>query len=317
MSINLKNPTLLLSFLVLIGLSSCEKDISVDLPTPESKVVVEGSIKAGQPPLVLLSRNAPFFGEVDLSSIDQYFVQGAIVQLSDGFSQIDLAEICLSDLDPEFAELASAEFGIPLNEEGGFDVDFCFYTLDTSGTDLMIGIPGRNYELTVFFEEDTLTALTSIPEPVGIDSLWWEPHPDVEADSLVRLNVRFTDPDTLGNFYRYFTKQNSEPFYPGINSVFDDLFVNGEQFDFSLDRGQSRSASFDLDTYGFFWRGDTIILEWASIDQEHYSFWQTLEYDAGNVGPFASATTISTNVQGGLGIFGGYGSAYDTLIVGE
>ena len=144
-----------------------------------------------------------------------------------------------------------------------------------------------------------------------LDSVWIEE----EDDTLATLFALYSDPDTIGNYLRYFTKRNSESFYPGFASVFDDNLINGQTFHFPLDRGQSRSDDLDLDTYGYFWKGDTVIVRWCAIDRRHYDFWKTIEFDSGIDGPFSSATIIESNIEGGLGVWGGYGCSYDTIIV--
>ncbi len=313
-------PIPLLTVLAL-GLAACETDITVDLPQPEDRIVVEGSIEPGQPPLVLLTRNAPFFGSFDLNQLASFFVRDADVSLDDGTATAALIELCLSDLPPEFLPLAEDLLGVDPDSLLASGQDFCLYTIDPFGGAPMLGVPGRTYRLTVVSGADTLRATSRMEQPVAPDSLWWEPHPDPAADSLVRLNLRFTDPDTLGNQYRYWTRRSnarldeSEPFYPGVASIIDDLLFNGQTIDFSLDRGQPRSAGFDFETYGFFWKDDTIVLRLAQVDRGVFNFWNTLEYDAGSGGPFGSATVIASNVQGGLGVFAAYGSAYDTLVV--
>ena len=308
--------TLLLLFTTVLVISGCEIDVTVDLPPLEDRIVVEGTIEPGQPPFLTLTRNAAFFGTFDLNSLDAFFVRDAVVTVSDGLQTVNLIELCLQDLPPEYQAIAADLFGIDEETLSEIEEDYCVYTVDLLSGSFMLGVVGRTYTLQVRTSEDSLTAVTTIPGLVPIDSMWFSDHPDPENDTLVNLNFQFTDPDTLGNYYRYFTKQNSEPYYPGFNSVFDDLFVNGEQFDFILDRGQPRTAGFDPDTYGDFLRGDTVIVKWSTIDLDHYEFWNTLEFDSQNSGnPFGGATNIASNVEGGLGVFGGYGAAYDTLII--
>src|SRR5690606_16825761 len=109
------------------------------------------------------------------------------------------------------------------------------------------------------------------------------PHPDTRKDSLVSVYINFKDPDTLGNFYRYFTQRNDEPLYaPVTSSAYDDIVVNGQFISLPLERGQSRQADFDGNTYGYFWRGDTVTLKWCTIDNPSYDFWNTLENDGGD-----------------------------------
>ncbi len=307
---------------VLLLTAGCEKDITVNLPQAEQRIVVEGSIEPGLPPLVLLTRSAPFFGSFNPNDLGAFFVRGAEVWINDGVTDHPLIELCLADLPAEFLPLAAELLGLELDSSLVLP-DFCLYTTDIFGSGLLLGQVGIRYTLFVVSDGDTLRANTSIPSPVPPDSLWSRPHPNPGVDSLFRLNLRFTDPDTLGNYYRYWTRRYNaareldEPFYPGVGSVIDDLFFNGQTVEFSLDRGQPRSAGFDFETYGFFWKGDTVVLRLASIEGPVYQFWSSLEFDAGSGGPFSSATSVLGNVEGGLGIFAGYGTYYDTLVIGQ
>jgi len=312
----------LLLVLAVMFMGSCETDITVDLPQAEQKIVVEGTIEPGMPPFILLTRSAPFFGSFDPNNLSDFFVRGADIRLSDGTTEYALIELCLSELPIEYQALAAELLGVSTDSLSTFP-EICLYTVDLFGGSLVLGQPGKTYRLTISVEGETLTSTTYLPFPVAPDSIFARPHPDPAVDSLFRLSIRFSDPDTLGNYYRYWTRRYNaardvdEPFYPGVSSVIDDLFFNGQTVDFSLDRGQPRSAGFDQDTYGFFWAGDTVVLKLASIDKPVYDFWSTLEFDAGSGGPFSSSTVIASNVDGGLGVFGGYGASYDTLIIGE
>ena len=118
---------------------------------------------------------------------------------------------------------------------------------------------------------------------------------------------------------RYFTKTNSEPFFPGyFGSVFSDDLLNGQTVEFPLDKGQNFEprGPDDFATYGQFTVGDKVILRWASMDKAHFDFWRTLEVDKLSAGsPFGTPTKIISNIDGGLGIWGGYGTYYDTSYV--
>ena len=50
--------------------TACEKDITVDLPQPESKLVVDGYVEYNKPIYILLSRNAPYFSPIDPSTVN-------------------------------------------------------------------------------------------------------------------------------------------------------------------------------------------------------------------------------------------------------
>jgi hypothetical protein len=50
------------------------------------------------------------------------------------------------------------------------------------------------------------------------------------------------------------------------------------------------------------------------VDYPHYQFWFTLEADrASNGNPFGFPTTIRSNINGGLGIWGGYAVSHHTV----
>ena len=64
----------------------------------------------------------------------------------------------------------------------------------------------------------------------------------------------------------------------------------------------------EKNTFGLFKIGDSVAIKWSAIDETHFNFWNTLEFNKGNQGPFSTYTTINSNIIGGLGNWGGYNS---------
>ena len=125
----------------------CEKDITVDLPEPESKVVVDGYVEPGKPIYVVLTRNAPYFAPIDPNTINA-FETGAIVLVNDGFTIDTLIEA------PSFQ---------------GIDLQGVYFTLN------MIGMVGRTYTLSVKTKTgESLSAITKLPVFVPLDSVWFQ-----------------------------------------------------------------------------------------------------------------------------------------------
>ena len=295
------------TLLLLPAFTACEKDITLDLPQPEELLVVEGRVASGNFPYLLLTRNMSFFAGGGLNGLDGLFVHDADVAVTVNGQRFQMTEYCLNTLPAQLRPLVLAYLGI--SEADALSADVCAYiSFDLTGEF------GKRYNLEVEHGIHSLTATTSIPHVPPIDSMWYIQ--DADIDSLVVLWVRMWEPDTLGNFYRYFTRRNSEPFYPGyFGSVWDDRIVNGQRFSFNLDRGYPRNVQLDFSTFGKFVRGDTIILNINMIDRAVYDFWNTLEEQQRTGGPFASPTYIRSNIKGGLGIWGGYGAVFDTLVV--
>src|SRR5690606_27180752 len=110
---------------------------------------------------------------------------------------------------------------------------------------------------------------------------------------------------------------NSEAFLPPFYSTENDELVNGNTVRLSLNSGFNKMDSIDRETFGYFYKGDTVVIKWCAIDKAVYDFWHTLEFSYGASGnPFASPVEIMTNIKGGaLGVWAGYGSTFDTLVI--
>ncbi|OKL41532.1 DUF4249 domain-containing protein [Pontibacter flavimaris] len=310
----MRSPYFILAILCSLLFFGCEEDITVEIPAGEEQLVVEGHIEQEASPVVVLTRTVPVFTEVSVEALAKSFVHDAQVRVTVDGQTYTLDEVPLAALPQELKELIAVQFGLRpefLSTEAG--ALFYVYTSQE-----LKGEVGKSYRLHIRHAGRELSAVTTIPHLNPLDSLYTIPHPNPEEDSLRQLYYRYSDPDTLGNTIRYFTKRNSEPFYPGLfASVFSDEFINGATIDYPLDRGEPKGQQeVDVDLYSYFGKGDTVTVRWAAIDQAHYRFWFTLENEQNNNGsPISSPNITRSNIQGGLGIWGGYGVSYHTLII--
>ena len=69
-----------LSAIILLAVS-CEKDISVDMPRPDEKLIVEGIIELNEYPVVFLTKNAAYFDVVDTAVVTNSIVSGNQAQV--------------------------------------------------------------------------------------------------------------------------------------------------------------------------------------------------------------------------------------------
>lgn len=274
-------------FFLAIGISlsfiACEREITIDLPQAEDQIVVEGWIESDEYPFVLLTRNLPFFGSIDTEDLGSIFVEGATVTVFNGTDTMQLEEYTLDTLGQSATAYGPAFIDILTGKA-------------------FKGERGKTYNLNIEAEGKTLSSKTIIPNGFPMDSIWWEPR----QDTMARVFVNFSDPDTVGNYYRYFTQIGDEPMYPGFTSVFDDLLVNGQTFVTPVDRGYDRFGDIDFETIGLYPKGDTITIRIAGIDEAHYNFWQTMESNSQSGGPFSPIIVVDHNIEGGFGIWGGY-----------
>lgn len=286
--------------LLLLFLSGCEKTINFNLKQKAPVLVVDASIENNLPPNVILSNSLNYFDNIDTVLLNNLFVHNADVYMSNGTVTHKLKE-----------------YAVPIPTSG---VTLYRYSIDSADlTTAFLGQLNTTYSLKIVIQGKEYNASTTIPliakKP---DSLWWKKAPLQEDTTRVILMVKATDPPGLGNYVRYFTKRNQEPFYPGLNSVFDDQVIDGTTYELEVQPGVDRNFPGSIED-NFFNRGDTITMKLCNIDRPAYNFWNTWEFTSQSIGnPFAAPGKIIGNISNGaLGAFYGYGAFYRTLIVPE
>ncbi|RME95187.1 MAG: DUF4249 domain-containing protein [Bacteroidetes bacterium] len=287
-------------------LLGCEEEFTPPVVNAEQQIVVEGYIEAGDrptPAYVLLTRSFPFFSELGPEQLEAAFVHDARVTVSTADQSVVLTELCLDDIPPEFRDQVAEFLG---NNPDSIGFNICVY-VDLFGE--LPGQLGQTYELRVEVEGKVLTASTTIPDLVALDSLWFVPPPGQPNDTLAELRVILADPPGP-NFYRYFTAVDDGPFQRPFTSVTDDLLFDGQRFEFPISRASEPGEDFDPATFGLFRLDTRARLKWMNIDEAHFNFWNTLEFSRANQGPFSSYTRVDHNVDGGLGIWGGIAAKY-------
>lgn len=303
--------------------TSCTKDITVDLPTYPDQLVVEGTIEPGTPPFVILTHTQSYFAPTDINSIASMFVTGATVTVTTDGNVWTLDQICSNLLDS--TTLAAASEATGLNPALLAAANICIYT---SLNPAHVGVIGKTYRLDVSVDGKSLSAVSSIPNPVPLDSVWFKLALQTPGDdSLGYAWARITDPDTLGNSYRWMAKrinhrangQTMDDYYISpLGSTYNDKYVNGLTFDFTENRGSEFYAGHPEDDNaeaGFFKVGDTIAVKALSIGKKEYDFYSSYDSNVGTTGDlFSTPANVKTNITGGLGIWAGRGVYLDTII---
>ncbi|HXB13182.1 MAG TPA: DUF4249 domain-containing protein [Bacteroidia bacterium] len=270
-----------------IGLfSRCSKDVTLDVPAPTPQIVVEGHIEPNTTAYVYLSHNFAFFGNTTISSIlANDVVHGAKMTVTDGQTTDSLVEVAPSI---------------------GYYTNF-----------ILRGQVGKTYTLKVVVNGQTLTSTTTILQPVKLDSCWFQVKPGL--DSLGYMWAVFHDPPQPGNCYRWLAKRlgKDTTFVPPDESVFNDEVINGLSFTFYYDRGifPGSTAPDDMNAERHYFKlGEKVVVKFCAIDNTAYQFYYAYYYQLGNNGnPFGSPTPVIGNINGGLGIWCGYGSFLDTV----
>lgn len=279
-----------------IALTGCEKEVHINLQSSPPKLVVQGVIENGLPPYVILNTTFGFFSTVDLGTVQNSFVHDAVIKVSDGVKTVTLKEY-------------------PLDTANGNK--FYVYSIDTNNlASGIIGELGKFYTLTIDYNGQTFTSVTKIPYPKGLDTLWFGDPTLMRSSTPANARELFgnyVDPDTPGNYVKYFTRRNQEGFNPA--GVFTDELVNGKPInavDLLAGTPNDNSADDRSDSMYYFYPGDSVVLKWSEIDKGVYNFWNTYEFAIRSGGnPFSSPINVKSNItNGALGAWAGYGSIY-------
>lgn len=313
--------------LVVLGitgmLTACTKEITVDLPPAEEKLVINGTIEPGQPPIVVVTRTESFFEPTDFQSLLGIFVQGATVTVDNGNGPVQLDQVCGFDITGETLERAAQMIGI--DPQIVQIVGLCIYT-KTDGS--LLGEVGRTYDLNVQAEGKTVTGSSFMRDPEPLDSIWFKlAERDPGDDSLGFIWQTTSDPVGLGNCSRWLAKristnpegQQKDKIFiaPGF-AAFEDKYIDGLTFDWAINRGSAPFSTADDDENeerGHFKRNDTVVVKYVHFGKAEYDFYDSKDDNANTQGDlFSTPTNIQSNVQGGLGVWACWAVWTDTLV---
>lgn len=274
---------IVLPALMLAGLlAGCnlEKEIEIELPAYESKIVVECYLEPGKPYQMLLSRSAAYFAPFDTSSgdlINKLLVSGAKVSISHRGGTVELANQLV--VDPDATKIYNYYNVQPV--PANYNEDFT----------LLIELP----------DGTTITGETQILVPVPFDSIRVEFN---ESDSLARVLTYFTDIPDQSNYYRRMLHRHSLDTLALQDFTLDDRFVEdvvvfGTGYEFEL--------------------GNTAINTLFHIDRSYYDFLESVSNAVqSNGNPFGQPSPIFSNLTGtarSTGIFTGLSyTRQETLI---
>ena len=297
---------LLVAFIII---TSCTKEVQIDLPGYKEQLVVDGRIETGLPAIVLLSKTSNVYASTNFESYLNSFVDDAVVVLSNGTQTDTLTKICTDDLPPGLEDIAAGIFGIPAAQLSSLHL--CAYI--SLG---MIGEVGKTYTLQIQHNGKTYNSSSKISEPVALDSLYWKP----EGNFIDRgfSWAKLSDPASSTDAYCWEVKYLSDAtFTKTFNPYFNDKFFNGLTFEYGYENPMSFQDTTSNNPYrGFYQLGDTVVVKFSKIGPKEFNYFEkkyNQMYSGGS--PFAVPTNIPTNITGGaLGIWAAYSPWIDTLV---
>lgn len=282
---------------------SCEKEISVELPRPESKIMVEGFIEIDDYSVVFLTKNLSYFDAIDTSFVDDLIISGddAVVIVYDGAQNDTLIHVTLDRW--------------PYKAYRGTKIK---------------GQSGKEYELKIIYDDKVYYSHTTIKDPIQIDSVLYEKI--FLSDTLGTFTAYWKNPPGYGDYFTLTLKMSTQKWFYRSNSMVslidDKLLESNEVISIPMiTKGYERNSFFPKDSDEIDWndimlfkKGDTVSLKLSVIDEEAYLFWSSWyrsKMTDGN--PFTNPARIKSNISGNPanGSWIGYGSYIQTLYINE
>jgi hypothetical protein len=263
------------AFLLLLGLiSSCEKAIDLKLDNSAPQYVIEGTVS------------------------DETGGAKVLVSQSKKFTD-----------DNSFVGISGAQ--VTVQSDGNV------YQFDATGTGVyqntaLKGVPGHTYNLTVIINGKTYTSVSTMPQPVTLDSIYvvddeFSTNKDKTKQRLA--TVKYKDPANVENYYRFI--QYIDNVKEKTVFVDEDEFTNGQTVNSRLNFNNDNDApSREIRT------GKQLTVEMECIDKAVYKYFFSLTNGASGDGNNAAPSNPMSNITGGvLGYFSAYSITRKTITV--
>ncbi len=279
------------AFLALTTLAGC-----ADAYIPESvpQIVVEGWIEDNGYPVVILTTTVPIDVErKNNESLQGYLIRWGKVTISDGEKEVVLTGMRNNDYFPPY-----------------------IYT-----TSSIRGKAGKSYSLKVEYSGRTVTATTTVPEPVSLEYIKVKKS-DIE-DSYY-LTGGLIDDRLTKDYYKFFVRRARKDsiYKPSFMGLVNDDILSENIEELPINSGISSVME---KTENFFSKDDLVFVRFSSLDEQSYAYWSDFDtiYSLSRNPFFPANSRIRTNIKGGLGYWAGYGSTYymvsipDSLAMGR
>jgi hypothetical protein len=243
--------------LIITLFTSCQKVIDVDLNSASPKYVIEGGLNdnSGEPCQVKITKTSNFS---DDNSFDG--IENATVTISDNTGHVVV---------------------LPYTTGGVYK------------TNALHGVSGRTYNLTVEIGNETFSAISKMPDPVNMDTIF--PYDFIGfGDTIKMAYLDYQDPVGVKNYYRFVLTLNG--------AAKESIYVTSDEF-YNGKRGSAYINYFNGEET--IEANDSVEIEMQCIDAGVYNFFFTLDQTINQSA--AAPTNPVSNISGGaLGYFSAY-----------
>ncbi|MFM7724180.1 MAG: DUF4249 family protein, partial [Bacteroidota bacterium] len=175
------------TFFSIVLLLGCSKEVKIDIPQEESKIVIDGRIEVGGAPLVLLMQSQYLYSPTNLGAYFSSNISDANVTLVRGLDTFTLSPYLISELPLQSQITLAEQLNVELNELAFFPLNV-YSSLDPN----LVGTVGQTYTLNVQYDNQTYSATTKLLNPIALDFFQWIPSAENNQFGLCRAFL--TDP---------------------------------------------------------------------------------------------------------------------------
>ncbi|WP_066629578.1 DUF4249 family protein [Labilibacter marinus] len=276
--------------LLLLLTVSCSKNIEIEQPYYEPKIVVDGWIAEGGFANIYLTKSSPFLTNYDSASIRATFVNYAKLTVSNSKGQSEI---------------------LTLFRKEQFFPPFVYKTTQLRGE------VGETYHLKIEVEGKVITSTTTIPDLPNVTNIVTEE----VSDTTMNIEVEVQDEASINNYYYSEIKVQSwdSIFHPSSLPLTRDTEFNGKE---GLIRIYRSSQPDPLNIYNIeshrnlplyeFSQKDTAFLKFSCVDASSFHVLNDIYLDGVNSSnPFAFVNKkTGTNISGGIGRWTGLATKY-------
>lgn len=260
----------------ILTLAGCTKAF---IPESVPQIVVEGWIEDNGYPVVILTTSVPVGEEVkDVESLENYLIRWGKVTISDGEKKVVLTGRKNNDYFPPYIYTTSA----------------------------VRGEAGKSYSILVEYSGRTVTATTTIPEPVELEYIKVNRS---EVKDSYYITAGLKDDRQTKDYYKVFTRRirRDSTFRPSFMGLVNDDILSEDVEEIPVNCG---IATIMEKEENFFSKDDMVVVKFSTLDEQSYNYWSDFDaiYSLSRNPFFPANSRIRSNIQGGLGYWAGYGS---------
>jgi hypothetical protein len=277
---------------LLLAGCNLQKEVDLDLPEYEPKIVVESYLQPGQPYFLFLTESAGYFDGIQVK-----YLRDAVVTIKHGSESVTLQPIEISIADAAgILDTALLNILKPVIGETVYIYGSLFQTVPE--------VYNEDFTLNIELPDGRkVSAVTRLLSPVKVDKIDWK----FNADSLAYTLTQITDPQGVANYYRRVFELRRREIRENPDGTLDTVLYTNVEQDFYTNDDIVGSDGLILYGTNYDYRvGDTLTATLYHITRDYYRFLETRDAAIiANLSPFGTPAVVYTNIVGGTGVFAG------------